>query len=205
MDQICVEITPVRGSLLNVESIAQGDQILVRPRQGALPRIEEERRAVARAVQPVDDAGQCDGSAGISAPAISQGARKQAERDRETSNQRPDLAHRLESAASACSQLMKADLPLAVYAAVRDFGLQQRDAQRNRPAEPGARVAGHHDGPRHDGKAAANEGGRGVLEAIDRLELSTVLATWMPRAATKRRCAQADPPGQACNRGLNAA
>ena len=40
-----------------------------------------------------------------------QGARKRAKSGRETGDQRPDLAHRLESAASARSKAVKADLP----------------------------------------------------------------------------------------------
>jgi hypothetical protein len=64
------------------------------------------------AAYPVDGAAQFDGSAGMSAPANRQGARNRAERGRKPGNPRPDLANRFESAASARSERVKADLPL---------------------------------------------------------------------------------------------
>ena len=72
------------------------DQAPVRARQGALPRVEEEHRAVAHAVcavQPVDGAAQFDGSAGMSAPANRQGARNRAESGWETGEQPTDPTH----------------------------------------------------------------------------------------------------------------
>ena len=46
------------------------------------------------------------GSAGMSAPANRQGAPNRAKSGRETGNQRSDLAHQFESAASACSEVV---------------------------------------------------------------------------------------------------